>query len=29
MDDEVTVIFWSELDVDIGFPEPSLWRFLI
>jgi hypothetical protein len=29
MDDEVTIIFWPELDVDIGFPEPSLWRPLI
>ena len=26
VDNEVTVVFWTELDIDIGFPERSLGR---
>jgi hypothetical protein len=29
MDDEVTVIFWTELDIDINFPVRVLWLSLI
>ena len=29
VDNEVTVVFWTELDIDIGFPERALERRLI